>query len=83
MTLLEKWTDFGNPRVMVLIEEKNLDNLNSMSSTESAINTELSLVHYQLLDPELLEIVRKSDEAKKCCFRRYTFCCYPWNECSK
>lgn len=59
-----KWTDFGNPRVMVVIEELNLDQVNSFSSTESRINSELSSAHYHLIDPEEIDLIRKSDEAK-------------------
>jgi hypothetical protein len=60
-----KWTDFGNPRVMVLIEELSLDKKILSSSMESSINSNLSDAHYHLIDPGQIDIIRKSDEAKK------------------
>ncbi|HPZ10113.1 MAG TPA: FecR domain-containing protein, partial [Candidatus Eremiobacteraeota bacterium] len=59
------WANFGNPRVMVVIEELNLDKPNLVSAMESAINSALSDAYYYLVDPVQINTIRQSDEAKK------------------
>ena len=59
------WIDFGNPRVMVLVEELNLGKPNLVSELESEINLQLTKAHYHIIDPDQLAKIKETDEAKK------------------
>jgi len=59
------WIDFGNPRVMVIVEELNLGQINLVSELESEINMRLTEAHYHLIDAAQLEKIKESDEVKK------------------
>lgn len=59
------WIDFGNPRVMVLVQELNLGEANLVSEMESEINTQLTDSHYHIIDPSQVDTIRETDEAKK------------------
>ena len=58
-----EWSSFGNPRVMVLIEEVNFTKKGFI--TESTLNSSLSDNHYHLIDPTQINAIRETDEAKK------------------
>ena len=59
------WINFGNPRIMVLVEEINLEKPTFVSEMESQINTQLTDSHYHVIDPGQVDTIRESDEAKK------------------
>jgi len=58
-----EWSSFGNPRVMVLIEEVNFEKKGFIA--ESTLNSSLSDNHYHLIDQSQINAIRETDEAKK------------------
>ena len=58
------WTDFGNPRIMVMIKEVHPGEETFLSIMESSINKSLNEAYYHLIDSSQIELLRKSDEAK-------------------
>ncbi|MEQ8170588.1 MAG: FecR family protein [Candidatus Eremiobacterota bacterium] len=58
-----EWSSFGNPRVMVLIEEVNFEKKGFI--TEGTLNSSLSDNHYHLIDETQINAIRETDEAKK------------------
>jgi hypothetical protein len=58
-----EWSSFGNPRVMVLIEEVNFEKKGLIM--EGTLNSSLSDNHYHLIDPTQINAIRETDEAKK------------------
>jgi len=58
-----EWSSFGNPRVMVLIEEVNFEKKGFI--TEGILNSSLGDNHYHLIDETQINAIRETDEAKK------------------
>ncbi|NPV53069.1 MAG: hypothetical protein HPY71_06050 [Firmicutes bacterium] len=55
----------GNPVIMVMIDELNLDRKQPSSQAESEIIRQLTAVRYHLVDPRQVEAIKASDTAKR------------------